>query len=279
MTLLSPPLGRSFRPEETHVSASARLGVKPAIPGQRLLGPFLVLAIWYIGSGTGLISPAKLPSPELVGGTLIDLIRNGELQYNILASLSRSGLGLLFGIAAGLTLALLAGLTRLGDALFDGLVQIKRSIPNLALIPLAIIWLGIGEPMKIVIIALGVSVPIYINTHAALREIDKRYVELAETVGLSRLQFLRRIVLPGSLHGFFTGLRLAVTHAWTALVVVETINATSGVGYMMTQARIYGQTEVVLVGLVVYGTFGFLSDALVRYAERKTLSWRHRLGQ
>ncbi len=258
--------------------ARNRLGPRPSIPGQRLLGPALVILLWFVGSGIGLINPAKLSPPGTVAATFVDLLRSGDLQANLLVSLQRAGLGLAFGAGGGLVLALLAGLTRLGDALIDGLAQIKRAIPNLALLPIAIIWVGIGEEMKVLIIALGVAIPIYINTHSALRGIDRRYVELAETVRLSHRQFLRHIALPSALPGFFIGLRLAIAHAWTALVVVETVNATSGIGYMMTQARIYGQTEVVLVGLVVYGLLGLVSDALVRTVERKVLSWRQTLA-
>ena len=250
------------------------LGPKPAIWGQRLAGPALVIALWFIASGVGLLSPHKMSPPDVVVASFVDMVRSGDLQWNMLASLERAATGLVSGVLAGLILAVVAGMTRLGDALLDGLVQIKRAIPNLALIPLAIIWFGIGETMKITIIALGVLVPVYINTHAALRGIDRRYVELGESLGLSQRRFLRSIVIPGSLPGFFVGLRLAVTHAWTALVVVETVNATSGIGYMMTQARIYGQTEVVLVGLVLYGALGLGSDAAVRFLERKALSWR-----
>lgn len=260
--------------ESAPTTAPVRLAPRSPIPGQRLLGPVLVLLVWYIGSGTGWINPAKIAPPELVASTFVELVSRGELQSNLLASLHRAGLGLLLGVFFGVALALAAGLTRLGDALFDGLVQIKRAIPNLALIPLAIIWFGIGETMKIIIIVLGVLVPIYINTHAGLRSIDKRYVELAQSLRLSRVRFLLDVVLPASLPGFFTGLRLGVTHAWTALVVVETVNATSGIGYMITQARIYGQTEIVMVGLVMYGVFGILSDYIVRDAERRALSWR-----
>lgn len=267
------------RREANPAASSASLLPKPALPAQRLLGPALVLLLWYVASGAGWISPAKMPGPEVVAATLGQLLADGTLATDVLASLHRAGLGLGFGILAGFTLAVLAGLTRLGDALIDGVVQIKRSIPNLALIPLFIIWLGIDETMKISIIALGTMVPIYINTHAGLRGIDRRYVELGQTVGLSHWRFLRHIVFPASLAGFFTGLRLAVTHAWTALVVVETINATSGIGFMITQARIYGQTDVVLVGLVLYGALGFSSDALVRALERRTLSWRQSLAQ
>ncbi len=175
-------------------------------------------------------------------------------------------------------LALAAGLSRIGEALIDGPVQIKRSIPTLALMPLAILWFGIGEEMKILLIALSVFVPVYINTYSALRGIDARYVELAETLDLSRAQFVRRIALPGALPGFFTGLRLAVTISWLALVVVEQVNASSGIGYLMYQARNYGMTEIIIVGLVVYAILGFGSDLLVRAAERKALAWRRTIG-
>ncbi len=270
---------RARAPAERTEPSSVSLLPKPAWPGQRLLGPALVLLLWYVASGAGWISPAKMPAPETVLATLGQLVADGTLASDVLASLHRAALGLGIGIVAGFVLAVIAGLTRLGDALIDGVVQVKRSIPNLALIPLFIIWLGIGESMKISIIALGTMVPIYINTHAGLRGIDRRYVELGQTVGLSRYRFLRHIVFPASLPGFFTGLRLAATHSWTALVVVETINATSGIGFMITQARIYGQTEVVLVGLLLYGALGFSSDALVRVFERKALSWRQSLAQ
>jgi len=141
-----------------------------------------------------------------------------------------------------------------------------------------ILWLGIGEEMKIVTIALFVLVPVYINTYAGLVGIDSRYVELAEVIGLNRWQFIRKVVVPGALPGWFTGLRLGVTGSWLALIVVEQINATSGIGYMMFQAQENGQTDVILVGLLVYGLFGFVTDAVVRLLERRALSWRQTLG-
>ena len=282
MSLISftTPAGFLQRRAASRNAAEARaLLPKPPFPAQRLLGPVLVLALWYVASGAGWISPAKMPGPDAVVASLAKMIADGTLATDVAASLQRAALGLSIGVVAGFVLAVVAGLTRLGDALIDGNVQVKRSIPNLALIPLFIIWLGIGETMKVAIIALGTMVPIYINTHAALRGIDRRFVELGQTVQLSRARFLRHIVFPASLPGFFTGLRMAVTHSWTALVVVETINATSGIGFMITQARIYGQTDVVLVGLLLYGVLGFSSDALVRALERRTLSWRQSLDQ
>jgi sulfonate transport system permease protein len=257
-----------------------RRGLGPGRTSARALavGPLLLLVGWTVGSATGLIEPETLSPPWMVVTTFGELVADGRLQSNLLTSVQRAVLALVAGVVAGLVLALIAGLTRLGEAVIDGPVQIKRAIPTLALIPLAIVWFGIGEEMKIIVIALSVLVPVYINTHAALRGVDARYVELAESVRLSRAAFVRRVALPGALPGFFVGLRLAVTVSWTALVVVEQVNATSGIGYLMTQARTYGQTEIIVVGLVVYAVFGFVSDLAVRTVERRALKWRRTLG-
>ena len=255
-----------------------RLGPGPTSARALVVGPLLLLVAWTLGSATGLIEPQTLSAPWTVVTTSGELVADGRLQSNLLTSVQRAMIALVLGVVVGVVLALIAGLTRAGEAVIDGPVQIKRAVPTLALIPLAIIWFGIGEEMKIIVIALSVLVPIYINTHAALRGVDARYVELAESVRLSRAAFVRRVALPGALPGFFVGLRLAVTVSWTALVVVEQVNATSGIGYLMTQARTYGQTEIIVVGLVIYAVFGFVSDLAVRAIERRTLSWRRTLG-
>ena len=255
-----------------------RLGPGRRVPGMLALGPLLLLLAWLLASATGVLDPRTLSAPWTVVGTAGELIADGRLQSNLLASLQRAGTALVLGVAAGLVLALVAGLSRVGEALVDGPIQIKRAVPTVALIPLAILWFGIGEQMKIIIILASVLVPIYLNTYAGLRGIDERYVELAETVGLSRYQFIRRVALPGALPGFFTGLRLGVTMSWLALAVVEQVNATSGIGYLMAQARTYGQTEIIVVGLVGYGIFGLVGDTLVRIVERRSLAWRRTLG-
>ncbi|AHD22181.1 MULTISPECIES: ABC transporter permease [Rhodococcus] len=242
------------------------------------IGPALLLVAWIVTSATGVLDPKTLSAPWTVVTTAWELIGDGRLQSNLWTSVQRALIGGVIGVVLGLVLALAAGLSRIGEALIDGPVQIKRSIPTLALMPLAILWFGIGEEMKILLIALSVFVPVYINTYSALRGIDARYVELAETLDLSRAQFVRRIALPGALPGFFTGLRLAVTISWLALVVVEQVNASSGIGYLMYQARNYGMTEIIIVGLVVYAILGFGSDLLVRAAERKALAWRRTIG-
>lgn len=249
-----------------------------AIPFGRLIGPVLVVSLWWFASAIGYLDPRILSGPGTVLSTASDLISTGRLQDNVLISLQRAGLGLFFGVTAGVLLAVAAGLSRTGEYLLDGPLQIKRAIPSLAMLPLLILWLGIGEQMKVTVIALGVAVNMYINMYASLTGIDGKYVELAEGLDLSRPQFIRKVVVPGSLPGFFVGLRLGVTASWLGLIVVEQINATSGIGYMMFQAQQYAQSDVIIVGLVAYGIFGFASDAAVRAVERKVLSWRRTLA-
>jgi sulfonate transport system permease protein len=255
-----------------------RLGPGPAIPFGLQIGPALLLAIWVGGSSLGLIDPRILPTPWTIVTTFGDLIADGRLQSNFVTSAVRAFLGLGFGIVIGLALAVVSGLSRVGESLIDGPIQIKRAVPTLAMIPLLMLWLGIGETMKVTIITLGVVVPIYMHTHNALRAIDNRYVELAETLRMSQRDFLLNVVLPGAVPGFLLGLRFAVTLCWVSLVVVEQINATSGLGYMIELARTYGQTQVIIVGLVVYAFLGLTSDGIVRLLERKLLSWRRTLA-
>ena len=254
-----------------------RLGPGDGVRGGILLGPVLLLAFWLVGSATRFIDERTLSAPWTVVETARDLWADGRLQDGLVTSATRAGLGLALGVGVGVVLALLAGLSRTGEAVIDGPVQVKRSIPSLALIPLLILWFGIGEEMKVYTIALGVLVPIYIHTHHGLRSIDSRYAELAETIGVGRVAFVRQVVVPGAMPGFLLGLRFAVTSALLALVVVEQINATSGIGYMITLASSYGQTDVIIVGLVVYAILGLVADGVVRLVARRALSWRRTL--
>jgi sulfonate transport system permease protein len=251
-----------------------RLALRRRVPYGAVIGPLVLLAVWSAGSALGWIDSRSLSAPWTVVSTAGELLVDGRLQANLATSSQRALAGLALGIALGVVLALISGLSRLGEALLDGPIQLKRAIPSLALLPLLILWLGIGEPMKVTTITLGVFVPVYLHTHNGLRSIDSRYVELAETVGLGRFTFIRQVVLPGALPGFLMGLRFAVTAAWLSLVVVEQINSTSGIGYMMELARTYGQTDIILVGLVLYAILGYSSDLLVRLLQRKALSWR-----
>ncbi|KQY38690.1 ABC transporter permease [Nocardia sp. Root136] len=255
-----------------------RLGLRKAVPAARLFGVILVVAAWAAGSLLELIDPRKLSAPWTVLHTGWELLVDGPLLANLGVSLQRVLIGMVLGVLIGTTLAVIAGLSRWGESLIDGPVQIKRAIPTLGLIPLMILWLGIGEEFKLVLITLGVVVHMYIQTHASLTTIDQKLVELSEVQGVSRAEFIRSVVLPGSLPGFFLGLRMSVTSAWLVLIVVETVNAIDGLGKMMSNAQNYGQADVILVGLVVYAIFGLASDSAIRLVERRVLSWRRTIA-
>ncbi|MFJ7147692.1 ABC transporter permease [Streptomyces sp. NPDC100445] len=275
-TTTAPPAAATG--ELPQVRRRRRLSPGRRLPAARLTGPLVVLALWAGASAAGQLDPGAIPAPWTVLRTGAHLWTDGTLPTDVLTSLERAAYGFAIGLTAGVLLALASGLSRTGEALIDGTVQLNRAIPTLGLIPLFILWLGIGETFKIAIIAIVVYVPIYLNTHAALSGIDSRFVELAEVQGLSRLAFVRQVVVPGALPGFFVGLRLGVTGSWLGLVVLEQINATSGLGYLMFQAQNYGQTDVILVGLLIYGVFGLVSDSVVRLIERRVLSWRRTLS-
>ncbi len=266
---------RLARPAPVPVARTRpRLGLgKPAAFGW-LLGPALLIVYWSVGSWRGVIDPRILPAPWVAVTTAAELLSKGRLEADLAISALRAAEGLLIGTLLGVVLALASGLTLLGGYILDGVVQMKRAIPTLALIPLFILWFGLGEAMKVTIISIAVFIPIYIQTHNALRSIDIRYVELAESLGLDHLGFIRHVVLPGALPGFLIGLRFAVLAAWGALVVVEQFNATSGIGYMIELARTNAQTEVILVGLVLYAVLGLVSDFAVRALEGRVLGWR-----
>ncbi|MFF9091830.1 MULTISPECIES: ABC transporter permease [unclassified Streptomyces] len=278
VTTTTPAVRAAAAGELPPVRRRRRLAPGRRLPAARLIGPLTVLALWTAASAAGALDPGAIPAPWTVLRTAGRLWTDGTLPTDVLTSLKRAGAGFAIGLTAGVLLALAAGLSRAGEALIDGTVQLNRAIPTLGLIPLFILWLGIGETFKIAIIAIVVYIPIYLNTHAALSGIDSRFVELAEVQGLSRFTFVRQVVIPGALPGFFVGLRLGVTGSWLGLVVLEQINATSGLGYLMFQAQNYGQSDVILVGLLIYGVFGLVSDSAVRLVERRVLSWRRTLS-
>ncbi len=183
-------------------------------------------------------------------------------------------LGLAIGVSLGVILALLSGLSRLGEIIFDSPLQILRTLPFLAVIPLFILWFGIDETTKVALIAFGTTFPIYITLFSGIRNIDGKLIEMATTLKLSRLHLIMHVVMPGALPSFFVGLRYALSISLLALVAVEQVNAVAGLGYLVNEAREFAQTDVIVVCLLVYSIFGLLIDAAVRAMERYALAWR-----
>lgn len=241
---------------------------------RRAVSPLLILAIWQAASSSGLVSPQTLASPWRILVTMRGLIADGSLLHNLAVSLVRAGSGLAIAIVAGVVLALIAGLSRLGEDAIDGPMQMIRTLPALALVPLFILWFGIGETPKIALIALGALVPIYLNLFKGIRSVDPKLLEMGRTLGLSRAQTIRDIVLPGALPDLLVGLRFSVGISWLMLVVAEQVNANSGIGHMMMDAEDFLRTDIILVGLLIYAALGLISDQIVRTMERVFLAWR-----
>lgn len=241
---------------------------------RRWLSIVAVVAAWQAASGSGMLSSAKLASPSTVATTAWHLAESGQLGDAMLVSLRRVVIGLLIGVVVGISLGTVSGLHRWGDAIVDPPLQMLRTLPHLGLVPLLILWLGIGEEPKIVLIALGAMFPLYLNTHSAVRGVDRRLLETASVLGFSRAQRIRHVVLPSALPQVLVGLRQASGIAWLSLIVSEQVNANSGLGYLINNARDFLQTDVIVVGLVVYAVLGLITDWLVRLLERRALVWR-----
>jgi sulfonate transport system permease protein len=242
--------------------------------GLRLLSPVLVVAIWQAASSTGILSEQTLTSPWQIAKTTWDMTSTGELPHDLAASLLRVVIGLSIGIAVGLTAGSVAGLSRLGEGLVDPLMQMVRGVPILALVPLFVIWFGIYEEPKLLIISLGAAVHIYINVYGGIRNVDARLVEAGTVLGLGRRQMLIHVIIPGALPQALIGLRMAIGTSWLLLVVAEQINATHGLGHLLDYGTQFLRTDVIVMVLAIYAVLGLLSDLLVRYLERKALSWR-----
>ena len=241
---------------------------------RRTVGPLLLLVLWQVFSSTGVLPADVLASPGTIARAAGELIGDGTLPHAMGVSLQRVAVGLLLGGTIGVSLALVSGLSRLGEDLVDASVQMLRTVPWVGLIPLFIIWLGIGEAPKVALIALGVAFHLYLNVYAGIRGVDAQLVEAGESLGLGRWGLIRHVVLPGALPGAMTGLRYSLATAWLALVFGESINADAGIGFLMNQAREFFRTDVIVVCLVVYAFLGLLADAVVRTLERLLLQWR-----
>lgn len=243
---------------------------------QRLLPwwvPLLLIAIWQLASSTGLLESRILPAPSAVVVAFWDLLISGELWRHVQVSAGRALLGLLIGGGLGLLLGLLNGSSRVASNLLDTTLQMIRNIPALALIPLVILWFGIDESAKLFLVAIGVFFPIYINTYHGIRSVDPQLIEMGKSYGLTRWQLYKEIILPGAMPSILVGLRFALGLVWVLLIVAETISAQSGIGYMTMNAREFLQTDVVLVGILLYALLGKLADVLAQVLERYLLRW------
>jgi sulfonate transport system permease protein len=266
----------------TAIAGPARQAATGATPSKKRALPYrtiswvvpvLLLLAWELASRAGLIAPNVLPAPSSVGTTAWHLTETGELPHHLWESLKRAAVGFAIGASVGLVLGVLTGFSRLFESLIDRNIQIIRAIPFLAILPLVMVWFGVGESGRYFLVALGTLFPIYLNTVLGIRQVDPKLLEMGRVVGLSKLDLIRAAILPGALPSILLGVRLALTNAWLALVIAETVGAPAGIGFMATNAREFLQTDVIVLVIVLYALIGLTTDLIARGLERRFLAW------
>lgn len=253
---------------------------RPAAPGRRLLSslvpwlvPILILLAWELAALRGWLSARVLPEPLAVARAFWQLAASGELWTHLAISSQRAAGGFAIGAGLGLLLGLATGSFRLAETLLDTTLQMLRNIPALALIPLVILWFGIDETAKLFLVALGVFFPVYLNTFHGIRAVDPGLVEMARSHGLAGWRLYRHVILPGALPSILVGVRFSLGLMWVMLIVAETVSAQAGIGYLTMNAREFLQTDVVLVGILLYAALGKAADLAARALERRWLRW------
>jgi sulfonate transport system permease protein len=237
------------------------------------LVPVGILVAWQAASQFGWLSTRVLPEPWAVLKAFVSLAVSGEIWQHVTVSTARALAGLAVGGGLGLVLGLLTGTFRVAETLLDSTFQMVRNIPALALIPLVILWFGIDETAKLFLVSVGVFFPIYLNTFHGIRSVDKGLIEMAKSYGLTGWALYRHVILPGALPSVLVGLRFSLGLMWVLLIVAETISAQAGIGYLTMNAREFLQTDVVLVGILLYALLGKLADVLAKGLERWWLRW------
>lgn len=239
-----------------------------------LLLPALLLLVWEAAVRLGAVSAHLTPPPTEIARSFAALLADGAL----LAHVAVSSLRVLAGFAIGASLAVVAGaavgLSRRAEALLDPTFQALRAIPSLAWVPLLLLWLGIDEAPKIVLIAIGAFFPVYMGVVSGFRDVDRKLVEVAQMYGLSRLALVRRVLLPAALPAILTGLRNGLSLAWMFMVVAELIAASSGLGYLLTDGRETSRADIVVAAIVLLAILGKITDTGMQQLERRLLAWR-----
>lgn len=239
-----------------------------------LLVPAVVLIAWQLLGNAEKISMLLFPKPSMIFETFWSLLRSGELIGHLKISMTRTLAGFLLGGALGMFLGLIVGLFRQVERTLDPSLQMIRMVPHLAVTALFILWFGIGETSKILLIAKGAFFPLYINTFLGIRNADNKLFEVSKVLGFGHIKRTFLLAIPSSLPNIFLGIRLSLGIAWLSLVVAELLGSTEGIGYLMMDARLLGRTSVVFVGIITFAVIGKSADSFVRFIERRSLRWR-----
>ncbi|WP_159486421.1 ABC transporter permease [Halorubrum sp. JWXQ-INN 858] len=249
----------------------------PAIGGVRwLLGlvvPALLVVVWHLLVTTGVFAAHQLPEPLRVVGTLYAMGVAGDLWGHVAITLQRVFFGVLLGVAVGTGLGTLTGLSGLASDLLDPLLQSLKNIPSLAWVPLFLLWFGIGEGAKVLLIAVGAFFPVYLNLSTGIGEVSEDLLEVAEVYDLGRVEALRTVVFPAALPSLLVGIRGGVGLAWMFVVAAELIAASQGIGFLLSDGRVLARPDVIVGSILLFAFLGNLSDLAVKGVQRRVVDW------
>jgi sulfonate transport system permease protein len=244
-----------------------------------LILPVIIILLWYFGSVAGSFNQSIIPAPQKVGEAFRKMIENGSLWQHILASFGRVLRGFAIGAAAGILLGLFIGLYFRLNQLCTALIGVLRPIPPIAMIPLFIMWLGIGEESKIALVTVGAFWPVLLNTIAGVQSTDPKLIEVARVFGKNKFVILKDIIIPSTIPSLFTGLRLSISTAWSCVVAAEMIAADKGVGYLIMYARQMSKPAELFVGIISIGIIGLAIDILFQLIQKKAVYWTNTAGK
>jgi sulfonate transport system permease protein len=235
--------------------------------------PITLVVAWFAATSTGAIKSYQLASPQAVLVELNALASRGLFWTDLGASLERVATGFALAALLAIVLGSLVGASRTAEKLLDPTLQAVRSVPSLAWVPLLLLWLGIGETAKIALVAIGAFFPVYVALASAIRNVDRKLVEVARVLGVRGLPFIARVLLPAALPQLLVGLRIGLTQAWLFLVAAELLGASRGLGFLLTDGQQIARTDEILVAILAFAICSKLSESGMRLLERRLVGW------
>jgi sulfonate transport system permease protein len=237
--------------------------------------PALIVILWELWSIFLSSADSLLPTPAQVWKGFLRVLSNGTLLENLRISTIRAFRGLLWGGLTGFILGIINGISPRADKLLNTPIQMIRNVPYLAMMPLILVWFGIGEATKTILIAIGVFFPIYLNTYSGIRFLDPKLLEMARVYGIRNKDLYLNVIFPGALPSIMIGFKQSLGRMWVILIVAEQVAAKSGIGYMVTNAREFMLMDIIVLGLIIYAILGSLSDIITTWLEHRLLKWRY----
>ena len=247
------------------------------IVADRLIGllvPVIILVVWETVAQLHWVKPVFLPAPTLVLKAFFNLIRTDSFLDDVWLSVHTVVRGFAWGLVFGISFGTSAGMSKTVEKLFGPILNAIRQVPPLAFLPLIVLWFGIGDIGKMIVIAKAVFFPVFLNTLQGIRTVNREYVEVARVYEFSRYQMIRRVIFPGALPSIFVGIRFGAGIAWVMIVAAEMLSGRHGLGYVLTRGQDLLQTDEVFVVIVVIGLIGFMIDKLLKDTESRMIKWK-----